>query len=380
MSFLNVLKKKAAKYFTSNSTVFIYPYKKQKDYLDSFSEPRDDIDRSFFQYKAQAKINNSFLNFIMNLVAIPLVIFYRFSPGDNICHDDKKSAVFISGGMDNKIIPSELKKEFPDLIEIESKRTKPDKNGRRFFSAVVRRHPFSFYFQFKCLMKIRLLYHAIAEYSPRAILSCGEYSFASSVGTAFCELYGVENINVMHGEKLFYMRDSFFRFSRAYVWDEYYIKLFDSMKAPIKQFRVAVPDSLKFSKKQEDVIKKYDYTYYMGYENEEVMKKIAVALSQLRNNGYMVCVRPHPRFSDKDMMKRIFSDIEIENGDDINIETSVLRTKNAVSRYSSVLNQAYHNGIPIVIDDISSVETYKKLVELKYIMFNVEHKLLSQII
>ena len=124
------------------------------------------------------------------------------------------------------------------------------------------------------MIKIGRYSFAIEEFSPEAIAVCAEYSFTSSVLTAYCKQRNIKHIDVMHGEKMYYMRDSFFKFDECYIWDEYYGKILASMKADKNQFVVEVPASLKFDG---ELIRtqKYDYTYYLGAESEEVLKKIS---------------------------------------------------------------------------------------------------------
>ena len=83
--------------------------------------------------------------------------------------------------------------------------------------------------------------------------------------------------------------------------------------------------------------------------------------------GKKVAVRPHPRYSDMKYVEEYFGELVIEDVKTLPIEKSILRTKTVIAVYSTVLNQAYSNGIPIVIDNISAPEKYKKLEELQYI-------------
>ena len=78
--------------------------------------------------------------------------------------------------------------------------------------------------------------------------------------------------------------------------------------------------------------------------------------------------------------KRVFGNIDIEDTRKIEIEKSILRTENVISLYSTVLNQAIHNNISIVIDDITNRGKYLRLKEMQFICLNKEHKLLSDII
>ena len=189
----------------------------------------------------------------------------------------------------------------------------------------------------------------------------------------------VEHINVMHGEKLYYMRDTFFRFDQCYIWDEFYKNLFELLRADKEQFIIELPSSMRFEEK-EDIGKKYDYVFYLTQERGEEINTIAKNLELLKKQGKRVGVRPHPRYTDMEEAKRVFSDIDIEDTRKVEIEKSILRTKNVVSLYSTVLNQAIHNNIAIVVDDVTNREKYLRLKEMKFICLNKEHQLLSDII
>ena len=62
--------------------------------------------------------------------------------------------------------------------------------------------------------------------------------------------------------------------------------------------------------------------------------------------------------------------IEVENISKTTIEDSLKTTKNAISLYSTVLNQAYNNKIGTIIDDLSDSKKYLKLAERRYRFIN----------
>ena len=106
------------------------------------------------------------------------------------------------------------------------------------------------------------------------------------------------------------------------------------------------------------------------------------SLKELSKKGYKVAVRPHPRFTNMDELSAsiVNGEIEVENGKEISIERSILRTKNAISMYSTVLVQAHYNGTNVVIDDLTDPELIENLRSLKYMMLNEKHILLSDLL
>ena len=380
MNIISVLKTLAIKLERKNDSLFIYPVSKQKEYLAHFREPQDDIERSYNQYRCQMKFNNAALNCAMNFMALPLLLYYWKKANLLVLQEGKVDAIFFADGKPENIIPNELRTRFSTIDIIEEKKEYLAETDRLFFRKVWKHYPLSWQFLLKSLIKIRYYSYEIHRSNPKAIIVCNEYSFTSSILTAYCTAMGIEHINVMHGEKLYYMRDSFFHFDRCYVWNEFYRDLLCELRAEKSQFRVAVPPSMRFLTSKA-VEKEYDYTFYLGAERDEQLQQIISCLNLLKQRGKKVSLRPHPRYSDLNMVRRFCIDgIIIEDGGSLPIEMSILRTRNAVSGFSTVLNQAYHNGVKIVIDDVSKPEAYKKLEELGYVMLKVEHKLLSQVL
>lgn len=359
--------------------LFSYDVKAQRQYIEKLGCPTDEIECSFFQYKCQMKMNGIFTKTLMNIASFPMSLLYWFKHSSNTGGVEKKDAIFFRDGKPDNILPNSLKDEYT-LIEA----TPVDgfmltDYDKRYIKNLIKRYPLSWHFVLKCMIKIGKYRFAIEKYSPEAIIVCAEYSFTSSVLTDYCRALGIKHIDVMHGEKLYYMRDSFFKFDRCYVWDDYYRNLLSSLKADSEQFIVEIPDSLKFSNEavKED---KYDYTYYLAAENDEILEKISQSLKLLTDCGKRIAVRPHPRYSNMDSVKKFFYFADIEDGSNVSIEKSLMQTGAAVSLYSTVLNQAFCNSVPVIIDDIGNPAKFNKLKELEYILLNKEHLLLSDVI
>lgn len=371
----------ANRFFNRNATYYFeIPFSDQKAYLMRFPEPKDDIERSYYQYKCQVFFYKWYVVLGLNIAALPMLLLYLLKKNDNK-NDEKQDAhkaVFFNDGKPFNIVPDEY--EYKHNIEVISeKKENLNKKDKKFFFTVFARHPFSWYFLLKNLIKIRFYSYEINTKKIDDIVACDEYSFTSSVLTAYCNYYGKRHINVMHGEKLFFIRDSFFRFDKCYVWDEHYVKLFRELRADLKQFAVALPDSFRFM--DESAEKTVDFTYYLASEHGEKLETIIKSLMILVSKGYCIAVRPHPRYSDMQEIRNLVKDrLLIEDTRELTIEASLLRTRHAVSLYSTVLNQALNNGVIIVIDDVADSGLYNKLQSLDYIMLSKEHLLLSDVL
>lgn len=373
----SLLKKIAIWVEKKQGSIFTYSVQKQKKYLASLPEPKDNYERSYYQYCCQMKLYGEPLHFLINLAALPMWIIYLNKKTDVVKQKEVYDAVFFNDGKPANIIPMSLRVRFHKIQEKPLYTTYLSQEDKKFLKQVLRRYPTSWLFLLKIIFKVSQYSGAIEEYQPKAIISCGEFSYTSSILTEYCHHKGVKLINVMHGEKLFHMRDSFVNFDEYYVWDKCYADLLISLRCNKNQFRIEVPKSLCI-KIPVEVEKKYDYTYYLASESEKVLNLISEKLIILKNRGKRISVRPHPRYSNIEHIKKIFAELNIEDTSKITIEQSLAQTDRAIALYSTVLNQAYHSGIKIIIDDLSNVENYRKLKELQYGMLQVEHSLLSK--
>ena len=380
MSVFNTLKSFAFSLQNRRKSDFTYPVEKQRRYISHFPEPHDDIERSYYQYRCQMKLNG-ILAVFLNAFSLPLLLCTYHKRNSELINE-KTDALFLAGGVDSfGIVPDLLRKRFDSWKEINELKEYFDENDRIIFKKIVKCHPFSWHFLLKILVKIRIYSYLIKSYNPTAIVAASEYSFSSSAMTYYCESYGKLHIDVQHGEKYFYMRDAFFRFSTSYVWDDYYVKLFGKMRAPTSQFIISMPEVLLFSNEKETIkAKSIDYTYYLADEKGKVLERILENLIKLKEAGFRVALRPHPIYSNLHTIHKVVKEIEIEDHKSLSAMESIKRTNHAISLASTMLNQAYYNGTGVVIDDISQPKKYKKLEELQYVMLEKRHVLLSTII
>lgn len=351
--------------------------KEQETIIKSFKEPEDDILRSYYQYKCQTQLMSKYKKFFINIGSIPLFIMLYIKPTSNVIHSKKieHSVIFIPDGKPVNILPLELRKDNIYCTDLNEEFY--SKNDREFIKSILKRYPYSPFFLLKCLLKVKSYSYLINIYNTKSIIVCNEYSFTSSILTYYCELNGVEHINVMHGEKLYFIRDSFFKYTKCYIWDNFYRDLFLKLRA-YDSFIVSIPESLKFKKNVTYSIM-YDYTYYLADQDKEGLQSIYELMISLQKKCKKVAVRPHPRYSNLSEVQRIFTDIEVEDSNRISIESSIGRTKAVISLYSTVLNQAYYNNVMVYIDDITDKIKYEKLKELNYIMLNRNFNRLSSL-
>jgi hypothetical protein len=228
-----------------------------------------------------------------------------------------------------------------------------------------------FFFYFKIMCRVAAYSEAARMYKPRKIFCSAEYSFTSSLLTAFCENMGVEHVNVMHGEKIFELKDAFSRFSRFYVWDEEYAKLFHRLRANKTTYIIEPKQPIDLS-----ACDNGRYTYYLQSETIEQLKCIKQILESL-NADYVV--RPHPVYG-TDSIYKIFDKDHIEDYKQISLAESLNNSEFAVSVNSTVLYEAFLSGRKVIIDDVSNPKLYSDFKKRDYIMMNKKHILLSSIV
>lgn len=381
MNLLQLLKSWVKYLAVRRDPTFEVPVERQKAFLEKLPEPQDLFERSYAQYRCQMALEIRCIRLLYWLAAMVLLPVYRLRLSHHAATNSGKRAdavfAYAAGDM---ILPDSMRQEFPGLVQVDDFQNTLclTEEDLQFLRTLTRRYPMAFYFRFKCMVKLAMYRSLYESYHPRAIIVSEEYSYTSSLLTAYCHHLGVEHINIMHGEKLFYIRDSFFYFDRCYIWDAFYKKLFCELRTEPTQFRVELPLAMKPWKKS-DTPPEIDLTYYLQEEVVPgVYARIANALSVLQSQGMTIAVRPHPLVTPPETMS-LFRDFQIETSS-LSIRDSIFRTKCAVSLYSTVLLQAHINGVEVVIDDLTAPERFAQLQTLHYIMLDKPHRLLSELI
>ena len=238
------------------------------------------------------------------------------------------------------------------------------------------RYPF---LAFRVVLKVAKYRAIIDSFSQlKTIAITGEFIDTSSAMTKYCHERGVKHIDFMQGEAFGSPRASFFHFDKCYVWDQHYVDMFTSFGATPEQFEVSLPQCLQ-KIDNPGVEKTIDYTYYLGGDHDEELSVIRRSLDVLVTKGYVCEVRPHPKWSNMEAVRKEFEGICIQDTSVVSIDQSILQTRNAISLYSTVLLQAYYNDVNVIIDDLSCPDKFKMLEGYQYIMLSKPHILLSEI-
>jgi hypothetical protein len=213
------------------------------------------------------------------------------------------------------------------------------------------------YFVFRSVWKIAIYSEIMDTYDCKRIWVTQEMVFECSLLTHYLNDFGIEHNNFMHGENYFSIQAVFCTFTQFYVWDEYYIYLFNSMQASVREYHVfSALERLQGMFPERNVLK----YYAQGSKNKKTFGKVLSNLEHFtKQHGCGLMVRLHP------LMKTDF-EIELLNEKKIEIESnavdiidSIGQAKYVCSEFSSVLYQAWLLKRAIVIDN-----TYPERIEL----------------
>lgn len=338
------------------------------EYINSFSEPIDDIERSYFQYCCQRRETGVLFNIMEDLVSIILYFPYYLHYRNMVKKlTNKIEYPFIATG---KMIMQSIPEEYSENCFV------PDfyrgiltKKDKALLNTISKRYPLAPFFCFKIMCRIANYSYIIKKYSPKIIFCSAEYSFTSSILTMYCEERGVKLNNAMHGEKRFDAREAFSRFSKFYVWDEFYKNLFLSLRAVKTEYVIRALKVPQLENKEND-----NYTYYLQAQTLKQLKIIKMKLEAM-NVNYKV--RQHPLYFSRDF-RRIFDEKHVESNE-IDIWDSIKNAGHVVSVDSTVNYQAYLVGVKVILDDVSDPDYFNKLSEQDYIMLQKPHQLLSEL-
>lgn len=363
-----------------NKTQFDVTIQKQYAYMNSMGEVTDDIDRSYKQFLCQSffvPLWKKIVWWIVALLATPIAIFVLLVKGRSIHSVERIDTIAENKGMD-EIIPAALYEKYEINHKFWNAGFGLSVNDVKYIVKYILgwRQP---YFVFKTVLLIAKYSPKITKFQPKRLIEHSEFSFGSSVITDYCHSRGVKHINVQHGEKLRYIRDSFFHYDECYVWDEHYVNLFKEMHAEPSQFRVAVPPSLLIDCKAHNNPPVYaDYKYYLAAETEEEIKSIIASMAFAKREGKKVKYRIHPRYTDLNVLRKYVCDDEIELPKDVSIQESISNIEYAVGSYTTVLLQAYLSGKKVLLDDVTFHNRYNQLIEYGYILAKDDIEKLSE--
>ncbi len=360
---------------------FDVPIGQQRAFLESLGEAKNDIDRGYKQYLCQNFFVPQWKVWLLNIVAavvVPFIVLFFLLKRCFVREGQHVDTMMEHKEMD-EVVPSVVWEKYNPNSKYWKQGSSMSFNDFGFLIRLVSRAPHHPYFILKSWMNVVLYSDMIRRHSPEVMIQFGEFSFSSSILTAYCHKHGVKHIDIMHGEKLWFIRDAFFHYDECYVWDEYYADLFRSLKAEPTQFRVAIPPSMRIDTEVYKNQKYYaDYKYYLALYNEDQIKGIVKSMEFVMREGKKVKYRPHPRYSDMELLRKYVEEDEIEMPKEVGIRDSISNLEYSVGSYTTALSQACFSGKGVVLDDVTFKEQFDKLEERGYILSKMNCDRLSK--
>ena len=352
-----------------DKTLWDIPAKEQERFLNALKEPKDDIARSYNQYKCQSlfvplwkRILHGITSIIAGIILLPTALV---------------SSLFIINRDKKRIIGQFY--EYKELIPEELNEMYLISNGEwgrnfallpcdlLFIMTKLFNYLYAPYFCFKCVLNLSKYRFFIIKYSPEIIADHAEFSCTSSFLTAFCNKEGIKHYNIMHGEKLFYIRDSFFRYDKCYIWNNYYKDLFVKLRADDSQFVVDCPILKRIQERKKKDNLHVDYRYFLQVPSINEMESILGSMRFVKDAGKVVKYRLHPNHMNLDAYKLIPQD-EVENPKEVDIIDALINSDYLVGSYTTSLTHAFSAGFKVILDDVTYLERYDKLAEYQYVL------------
>jgi len=326
------------------------------DYINSFPEPVDYMERSYFQYLCNSKLYGvkKSVSFIRNLACFFPFWFLLLRKGVSGVAESCDH-VFISDEYKMNIIPAKYKESFQQVRR--SQGWLLGKQERRIVSELWEKHPFSYYFLLKNLIKLANYKWAIETYKPKDILCSCEYSFTSSVLTEYCRTCHLKHINLMHGFNIVDLKCPFSTFDVMSIWDDFFIDAYKTMRCGTTDFEIEKPDCVKLNK-YEVVNEKPVLKYYTQNYPKKIVPVLRRLVKTAEENGMKLEIRCHPSYPFEKEDAAGFPDSTFEDNRKIDIERSINGADYVIARNSTVLYQAALLDKRILIDDVSLPEEY----------------------
>lgn len=370
---------------------------KQKEYLVAFPEPKDGTERSFYKYKcllfhSYSKMQFFFLN-ILSLFAlmffIPVLRLKGLKYDELLLHFQSNNLLLrknYSAIPITDIFPTVLTQYYTytvDYHEISYSDIFITQDAFNVFKNAFKVYPCYFHYQLVLLMRLAQACFLLSTYKPRCVTTyvC-EREFADPILTEYYESHKVQYHGFMHGDRLYRISEAFMMYSTYWVWDAHYKNQFTSLRCS-SLIKIYTPKKNSGIVKARSKIEDYDYfaTYYFGMQTKESIELVKKAFVILKHSGYKCKVRPHPRFSNIKLIKKLFSEeFVVEDTSKVTIEESLECTYLTIAIKSTVLSQAYYSGKKIVLDNMSNPKVFEELREKGYLFIDKRDFLFSEVL
>ena len=380
-----------------NNTVEHPSVQAQQQFLASIPEPKDMLERSydkyrcllFCSYSGKQKLIMNTVSFFAMILLIPYCrlrglkydkAMASYQPQDKLLRKVSQRIPI------DDIFPQKLNEQYAQAEDYDGKGYADmliTRDAFAIFRRSVRKHPFSFHFNMVLFIRLAQACSLLMRYHPAAVTTyvC-EREFADPLVTEFYESHGVQYHGFMHGDFIYTIRQAFMHLTKYWMWAEHYDRLFQDLRCLFER-EIYVPGKYSGIVKPREKIEDYPYyaTYYFSAEKKKDIEVIKRSMMRLQQDHFRCKVRPHPRFSQTDLIYEVFgNDMTVENPKEVSIEESLDCSHLTISLTSTVLSQAYYSGKKIVLDDVTDPQAFGKLREIRYILVDKADMLLSELL
>lgn len=219
----------------------------------------------------------------------------------------------------------------------------------KYVSVVLRNSGLRPYFLLRAIWKIGVYSELMDTYLPERIWVTQEMVFESTLLTNYLNDFQIDHVNFMHGENFFSVQTAYPTFTEFYVWDEFYTRLFQSMRASAGKFvYFSALERRTSSFAQKNILKYYNQDSRTAVRFNLILDNLQ-SFAQQQKCGLVV--RLHP-LHEKDYEMKALKARGIEQESKlIDIVDSITEAKYVCSEFSTVLYQASLLNREIVIDN-----------------------------
>ncbi len=352
------------------------PVRKRQDEILEFIEAKHKNNKSKYkraisQYDCQAYFFHPVVWFLFNLssifVFVPLVILLLLravKKADLIKTRD--ISLFFK-------VPGELRSKFGIAFVKKPLGYLRPRDYRQAFGAMCA-GGFRPYFWVRTVWKIAVYSELVDTYSPERVWVTQEMVFEASVMTDYLDRFGIKHINFQHGDNYFSIQIAFCCFHQFYVWDEFYIRLFQSLRIEVDSYHTfCALDRLVSKFPERNIVK---YFGQVSKNRNEFSKVVDNLLAYAKQKQCELEVRLHPAHKQQfEIAVLTERGVPIEHNS-IDPIDSMFESKFVCSEFSSVLYQASLLNKNIVIDNSVS-EKFDIIKDLDVIFLQkLKHELL----
>lgn len=228
-------------------------------------------------------------------------------------------------------------------------------------------------------LKISKYYGYKVKYGMSKVLLFQEYSFYTSYLTRIFEHEKGELYNLMHGVPG--REATYFRFSKCFVWSEYFKTYYIENKAEEEQFLIVgsiFHSQLHNSTKGTSLVPRYDILYAMQgdtYGDKNYVQEVFNVLENIYEKKKMkIGIKPHPIYRNQIEIPKSFEVINLSP------KEAILKSNLIISHFSTMLLDAKvmnKNVLAFLSEEKSHLVDYLNIEEIIFNKEDLFNKLIS---